>query len=127
MKNRKTEKQLGRADALSCVPEKNRMVKETVLESGDLILSCPQVYKPFFQKIRSLIGQSSDKTYIRKIELDQLGRDVWEMIDGKKDVNTIVREFADRHSVHVREAEMSVTLFMKSLGEKGLIGIRESD
>ena len=126
MKPRKPSHSLNRSDALSCIPEKNSLVSETHLESGDIILSCPQVYKPFFQKIRSLVGKSKEKTFIRKIELDGLGRDVWEMIDGKKDVNAIVKAFAARHQVHVREAEVSVTLFIKSLGEKGLIGIREA-
>lgn len=121
----KHKPKLSRTDALLCIPEKNPLVKESQLESGDLILSCPQVYKPFFQKLRNLIKQSPEQTYIRKIELDQLGCDVWSMIDGGKNINSIVREFADKHQVHIREAEISVTLFIKSLGEKGLIVIKD--
>ena len=117
--------ELTRTDALLCVPGKNRLVKEKRLESGELVLSYPQIYKAFFQKIRDMIKISSPKTYTRKIELDQLGIDVWSMIDGKKDINSIVREFATLHRIHVRESEISVTLFIKSLGEKGLIVIKD--
>lgn len=117
--------ELTRTDALLCIPDKNRLVKENRLESGEMVLSYPQIYKAFFQKIRNMIKTSPPQTYTRKIELDQLGCDVWSMIDGKKDINSIVREFATLHRIHVRESEISVTLFIKSLGEKGLIVIKD--
>jgi len=115
---------LSRMDALSCIPAKNSLVKEERLDSGDLILACPQAYRPFFRRMRRMLGQSSD-TFIRKIQLDQLGCDVWAMIDGKKDVRSIIQQFATLHRIHIREAEISVPLFVKSLGEKGMIGLKQ--
>jgi len=112
-------------DALLCIPEKNTTVKENFLDSGDLILTYQAMYKPFFLRIKKIVGQNPKKTFTRKIQLDGLGVDVWSLLDGKKNVRTIIKEFAVRHTLNYKEAEISVTLFLRSLGEKGLIGIKE--
>ena len=112
-------------DALLCIPEKNTEVKENFLDSGDLILTYQAMYKPFFLRIKKIVGQNPKKTFTRKIQLDGLGVDVWSLLDGEKNVRTIIKEFAVRHTLNYKEAEISVTLFLRSLGEKGLIGIKE--
>lgn len=116
---------LKKNDALLCIPEKNTEVKENFLDSGDLILTYQAMYKPFFLRIKKIVGQNPKKTFTRKIQLDGLGVDVWSLLDGEKNVRTIIKEFAVRHTLNYKEAEISVTLFLKSLGEKGLIGIKE--
>lgn len=116
---------LKKAEALLCIPEKNSQVKETRLDSGDLILSYKAVYKPMFLRLQKFFRPKAQSTFTRKIQLDQLGGHVWELINGEKDVKAIIKEFAATHSLNHREAEISVTMFLKSLGEKGLIGIRE--
>ena len=112
-------------DALLCIPEKNSIVKEKMLDSGDLVLFCQAVYTPFFQKIQNMIHKNPNKTFTRKIQLDHLGVDVWTLIDGKRDTKTIITNFSKLHSLNYKESEISVTLFLRSLGKKGLIGIRE--
>jgi hypothetical protein len=112
-------------DALLCIPEKNRLVKESTIDSGDVILSYQSVYKPLFQKIQKFVRKNPDNTFKRKIQLDRLGVDVWHLINGEKNVKAIIKEFANLHSLNYKEAEISVTLFLRSLGEKGLIGIKE--
>jgi len=116
---------LKKNDALLCIPEKNTEVQENFLDSGDLILTYQVMYKPFFLSIKKIVGQNSKKTFTRKIQLDGLGVDVWSLLDGEKNVRAIIKEFAVRHTLNYKEAEISVTLFLKSLGEKGLIGIKE--
>lgn len=122
---RKKKPLLHKTAALLCIPEKNRLVEETRLDSGDLLLSYPAVYKPIFLKVQKFLRPKGKRTFTRKIQLDQLGTQVWSLINGEKDVKTIIKEFASIHTLNHREAEISVTLFLKSLGEKGLIGIRE--
>lgn len=119
--------QISREDAMNCIPVKNELVKEEFLDSGDLILSYPSMYKPFFSKIQRMFNPNPKKTFLRKIQLDKLGVDVWNLIDDKKKVKTIIAEFAERHMLNTKEAEISVTLFLKSLGEKGLIIIKDSN
>ena len=114
-----------KTDALLCVPEKNSLVEEIFLDSGDLILSYPSRYKAFFVRIQKMIQQNPRTVFQRKIQLDCLGMDVWSMLDGEKNVKTIIKEFATLHTLNYKEAEISVTLFLRSLGEKGLIGIKE--
>jgi len=112
-------------DALLCIPEKNMLVKESTLDSGDIILAYQSVYKPLFQKIQKFVRKNPGNTFKRKIQLDHLGVDVWHLINGKKNVKAIIKEFATIHTLNYKEAEISVTLFLRSLGEKGLIGIKE--
>ena len=116
---------LTKNNALLCIPEKNSLVEEIFLDSGDLILSYQAIYKPFFIKIRKIIRKNPEKSFRRKIQLDSLGVDVWSLLDGEKNVKTIIKEFANLHTLNYKEAEISVTLFLRSLGEKGLIGIKE--
>lgn len=118
---------ISRDQALLCIPEKNSLAKEDALESGDLILTYPATYKPFFSKIQQLIRKDPKKTFTRKIQLDSLGVDVWKNIDGQKTVKTLIKDFSDLHRLNYKEAEISVTLFLKSLGEKGLIIIKEPE
>jgi len=121
----KKKETLAKNDALLCIPEKNVLVEENFLESGDLILSYQAMYKPFFMKVKKMLGKNARNSFKRKIRLDRLGVDVWSLMDGKKNVKTIIREFAALHTLNYKEAEISVTLFLRSLGEKGLIGIKE--
>ncbi|MCF6248331.1 MAG: PqqD family protein [Desulfobacula sp.] len=117
---------IAKNDALLCIPEKNALVEENVLDSGDMVLSYQAAYKPFFVKIQKVLRQKKSKnSFRRKIQLDQLGIDVWSLVDGVRNVKAIIKDFAMLHKLDYKEAEISVTLFLRSLGEKGLIGIKE--
>ena len=114
---------LNRTDALSCIPEKSVHVEEIPKESGALVLSHGVAYRPLFLKVRRLVGRTGATTFTRKVELDLLGAQVWHLIDGERDVFDIIRQFAANHGLDIKEAEVSVTLFLRSLGKKGLIGM----
>ncbi len=112
-------------EALLCIPEKQKAVEEHFQDSGDLILSYQAAYKPFFNRIQKILNKDSKKTFQRKIQLDGLGIDVWKLVTGTKNIKQIITEFAALHRLNYKEAEISVTLFLRSLGEKGLIMIKE--
>lgn len=59
----------------------------------------------------------------RRLELDELGAFVVRNIDGKTDVARIVTFFRERYRVSVREAELSVVAFLKSLIKRGVVAI----
>jgi len=59
----------------------------------------------------------------RTFNLDGFGREVYEACDGKTDVRTVIRRFAERHRLSVAEAELSVTTFLKTLMSKGLVAM----
>ena len=47
------------------------------------------------------------------------------MIDGKREARKIIDDFQETHKLNRREAEISVTTFLKELGKRGLIVMRE--
>lgn len=60
----------------------------------------------------------------KKLQLDALGTEVWDLIDGRRSVRKIIQRFAETHRLHPREAEVSVTRFLRELGKRGLIGLQ---
>jgi len=121
----KKKKPWTKQDALLCIPEKNTGVEEIFLDTGDLILSFPVKYKPFFMRLQRFLRSNPQNTFRRKIQLDRLGADVWSLLDGKRDVKAVIKEFARLHGLDNKEAEISVTFFLRSLGQKGLIRIKD--
>ena len=58
----------------------------------------------------------------RTLMLDQIGAQVWEMCDGKTSVDTMIRKLSNEHKLNLKEAEVSLLTYLKSLGKKHLIG-----
>lgn len=58
----------------------------------------------------------------RVIELDPIGSFVWERCTGKKDVSKITDDLSDEYNLSRREAEVSLMAYLKTLGEKNLVG-----
>lgn len=121
----KKKKPWTKKDALSCIPERNPGIEEFFPDTGGLILSFPVMYKPFFMRLQRFLRSNPKRTFRRRIQLDGLGMDVWSLLDGKRDVRAVIKAFAGLHGLNEKEAEISVTLFLRSLGQKGLIRIKE--
>ncbi len=96
-----------------------------MLPGGNMILTYQVVYRPLFLKVKKLLRSGRADTFTKKLQLDELGVHVWSLMDGTRNVDTIIDEFARAHCLNRREAQVSVTLFLKSLGERGLIGMGE--
>jgi hypothetical protein len=60
----------------------------------------------------------------RKIELDEMGSDVWEMCDGGVTVDVVTRKVSQRYQLNRRQAEASVTAYMRMLAERRLLALR---
>ena len=115
---------ISREEALKSVPVKNPHVEESRLESGDLLLVYPHQARPFFAALSERMGASQNRVFEKKLQLDALGTQVWDLIDGRRPVDRMIRDFAAAHQLHPREAEVSVTQFLRSLGKRGLIGLQ---
>jgi hypothetical protein len=113
-----------REDALECTPVKNDRVEEFRLENGELQLSYPVSTRPWLAGFVRRLGRKPNGTYIKKLQLDALGTEVWELLDGGNRVRDVIRQFAARHRLQQREAELAVTRFLRELGKRGLIGLR---
>jgi hypothetical protein len=60
----------------------------------------------------------------RKIELDEMGSDVWEMCDGSLSVDALTREVCARYHLNRRQGEASVTAYLRMLAERRLLALR---
>ncbi|MDX1933877.1 MAG: PqqD family protein [Capsulimonadales bacterium] len=57
----------------------------------------------------------------RKLELDEIGSDVWEMCDGANSVEAITKKVVERYKLNRRQAETSVTAYLRMLAQRQLV------
>jgi len=57
----------------------------------------------------------------RRVELDALGAEVLRMCDGKHHVEEIIENFAAKHKLTFREAQLSVGAFLKQMTQRGIV------
>ncbi len=111
-----------RTEALRCVPQRATAANWHSLDQGDILIEYPLEIRPFFlQLARRFYDRKNLPPPTRKLQLDRLGSLVWQMVDGRKNVGTIIREFATASGLTLQEAELSVTAFFRQLGRRGLI------
>ena len=117
---------LSRSDAFSCIPIRNPHVVETRLETGEILLAYPETLKPWFITILQRMKKESRLQRLRKLQLDILGTGVWDLVNGKSTVMEIIDLFADCHQLYRKEAEVSVVQFLRELGRRGIIGMKQA-
>jgi len=89
---------------------------------GEKLYVTLEFVRPRWQRV---LG--ADKLCERSFGLDAYGREVYAACDGKTPVKTIIRRFAKKNHIDPAEAERNLTMFMKTLIGKGLIGIPLAD
>jgi hypothetical protein len=114
-----------RRQALACTPIRNPEVEEQETEDG-ILLRYPVEVKPWFQSIFKRLSNRDSNIIMRRLQLDPLGGSVWQMIDGQTTVADICTRFKQTHQLGSREAELSVTAFLKDLGKRSLIALKEN-
>ncbi len=114
---------LSRTEALACTPVKSRQISEVRLETGDVIIEYPLIVSPWIAAVANRLGNLQDRKQTKKLQLDAMGTSVWDLVDGKRSVRMIIQIFANAHRLENREAEVSVTSFLRQLGQRGLLGL----
>ncbi len=116
---------MNRLEALAYKPVKSSQVTETRLETGEVVLEYPLAVRPLVAAVARRLGKSQeDLIQIKKLQLDILGTSVWDLVDGKRSVRRMIQIFAETHRLEKKEAEVSVTQFIRELGKRGLLGLR---
>jgi hypothetical protein len=123
-RKKSTPTQFDRKAALKFTPLKNIQVSEERLESGEILIRYPITMRPWIASLAKRFGGSPDRIQTKPLQLDTLGTEVWELIDGNRSVGQIIKVFAERHRLQIREAEVAVSQFIRQLGHLGLIGMR---
>jgi len=119
---KKNVPQITRAQALSGIPTKNPMVYCQIQENGTTLLSYPLAIRPIWTQLLEKFSKK-EASITKKLELDVIGSEVWELIDGKREVRDIILLFAKNHEISNHEAELSVSLFLRELGKRKIIAI----
>ena len=117
-RKRKTP-QLSRRQSLACRVVRNPEAIERITDAGDLELTL--ALKP--ARWTRILGRDTKIPAIRKYQLDDLGRYVWEQAAESPTVEAIIRQFARQHKINIREAEVSVTAFLRMMMQRGLVGM----
>lgn len=112
-----------RARALACIPVVNDAVTATTQATGSVRLEYALQFRPWFVRLHSRLGGHDAPPVHKKLDLDDIGSAVWAMIDGTRSVADIAAAVARRYGLHHKEAELSVTAFMKALGRRGIIAL----
>ena len=113
-----------RQEALALRPVRNKDVTEEKQPNGIIRLNYPLTLKPWFGKWAQKLGKWDGRPMIKKLELDEMGGLAWRMIDGSNTVRDIIDAFIVEYGLQPKEAELSVTAFIKELGRRGIIGLR---
>ena len=114
---------LSRTEALEYTPVKSRQISEVRLETGDVIIEYPLIVSPWIAAVANRLGNLQDRKQTKKLQLDAMGTSVWDLVDGKRSVRMIIQIFAKAHHLENREAEVSVTSFLRQLGQRGVLGL----
>ena len=123
-KKRRNNIQISRTAALKFTPVKNIQITEERLESGEVVVHYPITLRPWFAGLVKRFGGTQAGIRPKPLQLDKLGTEVWELIDGRRSVSQIIQKFAQTHQLQHREAEVAVTQFIRDLGKRGVIGLR---
>lgn len=119
----KSEKSLSRTEALACIPQQNETICWEELENGNILFTYAIPLSRFFQALHRKFTKNSVESPTKRLELDEMGSFVWKLIDGKRSVGKIITSFAHEYKVSNQEAETAVTTFLKTLGQRGFIGL----
>ncbi|EPR44133.1 hypothetical protein dsx2_1877 [Desulfovibrio sp. X2] len=111
---------------MAAVPVRNREVREQSSPDGT-ILSYPAAVNPWFGRMARKFGLWDGKPLSRKLQLDSMGTTVWAWIDGSADVRELSRRLAAHYGVTGREAEASMTAFLRELGKRGILAFRPGE
>lgn len=114
---------LSRAEALACIPVRNDAIQASQTPEGMVRLRYPLILKPWIAELAQRFRNVPSAPPSRQLELDELGSLTWSLIDGRRTVSAIVRQFCRQTQVHPKEAEAAVTRFLRELGRRGIVGI----
>lgn len=104
--------------ALGAKPIRLVEAEMSPLEDGGGMLKVP-MRQPKWGRLIFRLPESVSKSF----EFDSIGVFVWENIDGKTNVEQIIKRLAKRYDLNLREAQVPTVKFLEMLIRKGLVGV----
>lgn len=103
---------------LSSKPARNEALEWDKTDDGEVQVS---VTRQESWRVRLL----SKVFYIpkkRKITLDEVGSEVWQMCNGRTTVAQMIEELSGKYQLNRKEAEVSLLAYLKTLAQKRFVG-----
>jgi len=110
-----------RDESLDAVVVRNRAVQARENEGGGITLIVPFRASALVRRLSGYLG-AADRGE-RKIELDEVGSFVWRMCDGQSRVREMIARLAEKYKLNRKEAEVSLTTFLRTLAARRLVVI----
>ena len=110
---------INKKEALAIIPVRNSLV-EWERKENEIVLTVPTRNDALARLVKKMVRNVPDT---RQIALDDVGSSVWELCDGKRDINSVVTSISADYKLTRREAEASATMFLQTLAKKNLIGL----
>ena len=111
---------LSRDQALGAKPVRNPLLEWERAESGDICLRIPR-RKDRVARVLCRVFRAPE---YKEIALDEVGSHIWELCDGDRSVESIVAVTCKKYQLTRRECETSVAAYLKTLGDRRLIGFQ---
>lgn len=111
---------LDRGKALKACPVRHPQVRFERNEEGEVTLYLPRRRDRVGRALMWIFRATPEK----EIVLDEVGSDVWELCDGVNSVDAIVGAVSRKYKITRRECETSIGAYLKTLGERNLVGLR---
>ena len=115
---RRAKPKVSRQEMLAAAPVRNPEARVEELDDGRVIVRIP--VRPR-RVVRWLVRQDPKRPMLRSFELDPLGSEVWTLCDGRRNVRRLIEQFARKHRLNLREAEVSMVTYLKTLTSRGLL------
>ena len=110
---------LTREESLKCVPVRNATLKTVHTANHEALITVPRRNAWWANLLAKTFGIPEE----RQIQLDELGTFAWDHCDGKTSVASLVGQLRSRYKLSHREAEISMTAYLRQLAKKRLIGL----
>lgn len=109
-----------RQEALSTKPIRNPVVEWDKNELGEVNIYIPR-RKDLVARFLCWVLRAPEK---KTITVEEVGGFVWELCDGKHTVDSIVSQICSKYKMSRREAEVLVSVYLKTLADRRLIGFK---
>lgn len=107
------------ADLLDSVPKVNPDAQSEGLSDGGLYVTFRVRVSAFRRAPFKWFASDRPLRYQR--QFDRIGREIWEMIDGRTKMERIIERFAENHRLSFHEARLAIMTFLKSLVSIGAV------
>lgn len=115
---RRRRPRLTAEQVLQSRPVRNQRLRTEKIEGGGIRLYLER-RKEWWARVLAIIFPIPRE---RRLELDAVGEEVWDLCDGDHTLRQMIGIFQQRHKLTRSEAEWSLRTYLRDLGKRSLVG-----